>query len=154
MSILDTLLNKGGAGVSLSREETVHSLNPLLERHIRLNHAYRHAAAALAGTALAQPLHDALRVARMDVGKLSETILSAGGTPYTGTTLDPDDKDFPQGQQALERLADDERALLDAAEKEIGRDHHIRTLAILGNVQTHSRERLSLVERAAQKPLR
>lgn len=151
---LDTFLNKGGAGVSLSREDTVERINPLLRQHILLNHAYRQVIAALAGSQLADTLLETQRTARMDVGKLSETVLSAGGRPYLGTDVEPGSAALPEGDGMLRALLDQEQALLDATETEIALDHQIRTQAILGNVQTHSRERLKIVERATKTALR
>ncbi len=151
-SALDTVLNKGGAGFSMSRADTITAVNPVLEQHARLNHAYEQAAARLAGRPIAQQLHAHQRVARMDVGKLSETVLSAGGTPYTGTDVEPGSEPLPEDDDVLRYLADRERNLLDAIEHELARGHMIRTTAILALIQTHSRERLTLVERAAQKP--
>ena len=154
MSILDTVLNKGGAGVSLSRQETIEALDPLLRQHHRLNSLYRQALVQLpVGSEMALKLDEALRVARMDVGKLAECVLSAGGIPYSGTDLDPTAAPLPGGNALFRHLADAERDLRDETDKQLARDHQIRTQAILGNVAAHSRERLALAERAAQKPL-
>ena len=38
--IKSTILKKGWAGKTISREETVQKLNPLIEAHVALNHAY------------------------------------------------------------------------------------------------------------------
>ncbi len=153
-SALGTVLNKGGAGTSLGREATVAALVPIMERHIHVNHAYEQAIAALDGRPLADQLRAEQRIARMDVGKLGESILSAGGTPYSGVQIEPGSEVLPaEPHKMLEALRDREKDLLDATDDALGQDHMIRTLAILGNVQAHSRARLALVERAASKPL-
>lgn len=152
-AVLDTILNKGGAGTTISREETVERLNPLIAAHSRLLHAYNAVRGTFAHEALPAGLDAHLRTARMDVGKLAETVFSSGGVAYNGTELEPGSERFEGGPATILRaLAAREEAFLDEVRRELKDvDHHIRTRAILGNLETHSAERLDALREAARK---
>lgn len=151
MGIKELILNKGWAGKTLSREETVQRLNPLIRRHHELNRSYEYAIGHLDDRDAAQQLDQLQKTARADVGKLSETVLSAGGASYNGVDLEPEDFDLGADDKAikrkLRRLEDDFRSALAA---ELDEEHQIRTRAILGAVLKNSQNRLEFVERLAR----
>jgi hypothetical protein len=149
--MLNFLLNKGGAGVSISRSETVERLNPIIRRHIELNHYYDHAIGDAAGRDVSARLEEYQKTARADVGKLAESVYSAGGVAFTGTDLDPDAYRL-QGDpdEVLFGLQEQEASLLEALADELKVRHHIRTLAILGNVRTNAQARLNYLKEATR----
>ena len=143
MGLKDAFLQKGWAGKTITRDATVERLNPILQRHIKLNHAYRAAIERLSEKHIVARFSEHQKTARADVGKLSETILSAGGTPYTGTDLKPDAADLgASNNDVLFALRDREEDLHDCVVAERGENHQMRTRAILGVVEKDSAERL------------
>ena len=144
------VLNKGWAGESLSREETIQRLNPLLRRHIELNHSYDYLIVHLDGDEASEQMGRFQKVARNDVGKVRETILSSGGVPHSGIDLEPDDIALDGGRDEMfDQLMEQEQALLDHIEEEqslSGREHHMRTKAILENLHKNSQERLNFLK--------
>ncbi len=151
--MLNVLLNKGGAGVSASASETVAALNPLMEAHVRLLHAYDFARQQLGPGAVSDALATHLRTARMDAGKIAETILSLGGTPFSGTTVEPGSERVEGGPAAmLAALGDREEAFRDQVAANLsGTTHQIRTASILGVIRASSEARLTTVREAARK---
>lgn len=147
MSLKDLIFQKGGIGVSMSREETVERLNPLIEQHMKLNHAYNDAIARLSDRTIADELATQQRTARMDVGKLMETVLSAGGLAYSGTDLEPGDVHTGDGDdEMLFTLRDQEEAFLKMVSDASSPDHQMRSKAILGVVENNSRQRFSVLK--------
>lgn len=143
------ILNKGGAGVSISRAETVARLDPISRALSRLNLYYQAAADKLGHEDVSSAIGGLLRVARMDVGKLAESVLSAGGVPYNATDLEPQNFVL-EGSDAemLEALMEKESDFQSLVRDESGVRHHIRTQAILMNVRTNGQERLNYLENA------
>ena len=140
--IVRLLFNRGGFGQSMSRTETIERLNPLIEQHMRLNRSYSYVIEHLSEVGVVDRLKALQKRARADVGKLSETVLSAGGAAYSGVelrheTFDLGDDDAEMLTQLLER----EQTL-----HELGLNHHLRTEAILENVQANSQERLDYLK--------
>ncbi len=154
MGIKDLFLNKGWAGKTRSRAETVARINPLIRAHCALNHAHERAARALENREAAGELAALQRMARMDAGKLSEIVLSAGGAPFNGASMEPEafgpgdsDREIAQALGKLE--GDFERLLRD--EMEIA--HQMRTRAILSAVLKNSSSRRKYVRKLAmQRP--
>lgn len=153
--IKEILLNRGWAGSTLSRSETVDRLNPILRQHIEVNHHYDAVIRDCNDDRAVDVLERLQKTARADVGKLSETILSCGGTPYNGTDVDPTDfsvsGDTPQRLRHLEDL---ETNLHDVLADELDLDHQMRTRGILEAVKSNSEDRLdalsALLRRAEQ----
>ena len=85
----DLLLQKGWAGKTISRAETVDRVNPVIHRLIALNQHYDAFLRSSQGEGLDAQLASLQKTARADVGKLAETVFSCGGTPYNGTDLEP-----------------------------------------------------------------
>ena len=149
------VLNKGWAGKSLSREATVERLNPLLRRHIELNHSYDYLMVQLDDDEASEQMGRFQKIARNDVGKVRETILSSGGVAYSGIDLEPDDIALHgKRDQMLDQLVEQEQALLDHVKEEQslnGREHHMRTKAILENLHQNSQERLNFLKTQRKK---
>lgn len=145
--IVRLLFNRGGFGKSMSRAETIEHVNPLIEQHMRLNRNYAAAVDHASNNGVIGRLEALQKKARADVGKLAETVLSAGGIPYSGVDLR--DETFDLGRddsEVLFQLRDLEQALYDAVTEELDLNHHLRTQAILENVQANSRERLDYLK--------
>ena len=152
-TILNTVLNKGGAGVSASASETVAALNPIMDAHVRLLHAYEYVRQQLGAGPLADALGVHLRTARIDAGKIAETILSLGGTPISGTAIEPGSiRTDGTAAQMLAGLAERETAFRDAVAASLADvPHQIRTSATLGIVRASSEARLTTVREAARR---
>ncbi len=145
------LFNRGGIGPAMSRAETVEHVNPLIEQHMRLNRSYERVTALLDDVEIAGDLKRLQKTARADVGKLSETVLSAGGVAYNGVELRTWTPDL--GTTDAERLAqllEMEQAFQDDLNEELELNHQIRTEAILEVVQSNSGERLGTLKKVAR----
>ena len=145
--IKEVLLGRGWAGKTLSRAETVERLNPLLLQFLKLNHNYQYVIRSHSDTAVTDALKRVQKTARADVGKLSETVLSCGGTPENGTDLEPEDFDLGTDQlDMLRQLEDLETAFRETIERELDEvEHQMRTRGILEAVKSNSSERLELL---------
>ena len=87
------------------------------------------------------------KTARVDVGKLSETVLSCGGTPYNGTDLDPDDFALRGGVGDLvEELHALETDFNEVLAGELDLEHQMRTRGVLEAVRSNSRDRLNALD--------
>ncbi|MEF8815318.1 MAG: hypothetical protein V5A20_00630 [Salinibacter sp.] len=145
--IKEALLNRGWAGQTLSRSETVDRINPLIHQHIELNHHYGAAVRYCDDARVVDVLERLQKTARTDVGKLSETVLSCGGTPYNGTDLSPEDF-------ALEGSLGDlfgelhglETAFNDALADELDLEHQMRTRGVLQAIKSNSEDRLTALK--------
>jgi hypothetical protein len=147
-TLKELLLGRGWAGRTISREQTVERINPLIEQHVRLNHSYRAVSRAHSNREVSTTIEDLLKTARADVGKLSETVFSAGGSAYNGTDLEPEDFDLGRDDaQMLETLQALEQDFHDAVTHERDEvEHQMRTRAILEVVQGNSEERLDTLK--------
>ncbi len=146
--VKELLLGRGWAGKTISRSETVEHLNPLLRQHIELNYHYRAAFREHSEPAVVEALQRVQKTARADVGKLSETIHSCGGTPYNGTdlksedfALEGDDTDILQTLQSVEQ--EFQEALVHERKNV---EHQMRTRGILEALTSNSKERLTLLD--------
>ncbi|WP_022835222.1 hypothetical protein [Salisaeta longa] len=151
--IKSVLLNRGWAGKTITREETVERLNPIIEAHIRLNRAYGYVVAEHPNEHVTDGLGALQKTARADVGKLSETVLSCGGVAYNGT-------DIPRGSISLGddpadmllQLKDQEQAFQERLRDELDDiNHQIRTRAILEVVKRNSAERLQVLRKMTSR---
>ncbi len=140
--MLNFFLNKGGAGVSLSRQETVNRLNPIIRSHYELNQAYSAFNDQIEDRDIADRLAGFLRTARIDIGKLAETVFSAGGVAYNGVDMRNTSLDVLPGKDTmLDDLLRREKQFQDALDAESEVQHQIRTQAILKNIQANSQAR-------------
>jgi hypothetical protein len=151
MNPLDAVLNKGGAGKSLSRPETAQYLVPLVEQHNELIFAYERAIDTLDDRSIAGMLENLQPRNRADIQKLDEMIYSNGGSAPNGTDLDPED--FELGDTdvlRLDSLFNREKRFRDAVKTEYERReprrHAFRTLGTLENVLNGSNGRLDTLE--------
>ena len=145
--LVKLLFNRGGIGQSMSRAETVERVNPIIEQHTRLNRCYNAVIDALSDDEIVDELRAFQKTARADVGKLAETVLSAGGTAYNGVALRGVTFDLGEDDtEMLFALRDREQALHDAATDELDENHQMRTRAILEVVQGNSAERLDYLK--------
>ncbi|MES3629143.1 MAG: hypothetical protein PPP56_03140 [Longimonas sp.] len=151
--ITETLFGRGWIGRTISREETVEHINPLVRAHIELNHAYRAVVRVADDRRVVDALNALLKTARADVGKLSETVFSAGGAAYNGTDLKPEDFDLgPDLDTALPNLIEEEEAFQEAVRTERNDvEHQMRTRAILELVRDNSQERLDVLKRIRKR---
>ena len=141
------IFNRGGFGQSMSRAETIEHVNPILEQHVRLNRSYNQVIDTLSDDDIVDELRAFQKTARADAGKLSETILSAGGTAYNGTDLRGVTFDLGETEtDMLFALRDREQALHDAVMDDLDENHQMRTRAILEVVQGNSAERLDYLK--------
>ncbi len=151
MSIKDILLQKGWAGTTIDREATVAHLNPIIRVMTVTMHAWDAAQRALdAGSAQADgapvadsmPVADARKLLRMDIGKMCETVFSAGGVAYNGVDLEASAYEF--GDDGWAGVRRQEEALGEALAQQLGVEHHMRTRAILAAVAANHETRLQL----------
>ncbi|MDX1418646.1 MAG: hypothetical protein R3181_01660 [Rubricoccaceae bacterium] len=142
--VLRPILNKGGAGRYISREETAERLVPLAAQHNRLVQAYHYLIERLQDPAAREQLGALTPYLRTHLAKLAETIFSMGGTPPNGTDLEPGETG--RGTTDAEILFHTlglERDYRDALADEIDAVHHQeRTRAILGHLRDGSETRL------------
>jgi hypothetical protein len=142
--IKEILLNRGWAGKTLSRSETVDRINPLIRQHIELNHHYGAAIRHCDDERVVDVLKRLQKTARTDVGKLSETVLSCGGTAYNGTDLSPDDFTLKGSLSELfEDLHELETDFNEALADELDLEHQMRTRGVLEAVKSNSQDRLN-----------
>lgn len=142
--IKEILLNRGWAGKTLSRSETVDRINPLIRQHIELNHHYEAAIRHCDDDRVTDVLKRLQKTARTDVGKLSETVLSCGGSAYNGTDLSPEDFTLKGSLSELfEDLHDLETDFNDALADELDLEHQMRTRGVLEAVKSNSQDRLN-----------
>ena len=149
--MLNKILNKGGAGKSLTRAESVDYLNPLVGTHNELIFAYESVIRSLDDRGTADLLEEQQPRIRTDVQKLDEMVLSHGGTPPNGTDLEVEDFDLgeddaDQFEELLRREESYNAAVRSEYEREEPKPHGIRTLATLENVLRNSDARLDLLE--------
>ncbi|MEM1128649.1 MAG: hypothetical protein AAGI71_18545 [Bacteroidota bacterium] len=144
------IFQKGGIGRSLSREDTVRQLNPVMKAHIILNHYHTFAMEHQPNAAIAGELTVLQKTARADTGKLAETIYSAGGVAYSGVELEPDAFTLSTHPDAmLFELLDHEEAFQTLLQAEFELDpfeHQLRTKAVLQNLVAHSEDRLRFLK--------
>lgn len=150
MGLKELILQKGWAGTTFSRPETVARLNPITQKLIELNSAYEYAIEHLIERDVAKRLEDFQRTSRTDIAKLRESVLSCGGVPRMGVDLDDVTLDADDAGM-LRQLRDMETSFLETVEAEQKENHQIRSRAILGVVNTSSQERLTYLRDRAKK---
>ncbi|MEX1054965.1 MAG: hypothetical protein WED81_02980 [Rhodothermales bacterium] len=151
MGLKELLLNKGWAGTTMSRRETVERLNPILRRHYELNHSYDYLINNLSDVEQVRQIEALQKVARVDVGKLSESILSAGGVPYSGVGLEAESFNLGSTDGEMLRRAKELESEFDGLlSEELEQNHQMRTKAILSAVLGNSRARLEFLRGAAK----
>jgi hypothetical protein len=144
MGVKDLLLNKGWAGRTISRAETIDRVNPVLRELTVLMHTYDAAARHLGADAPAS-LATSQRTLRGDLGHLAETVYSSGGVAYSGVNLEPDEFRVVGTKIEVSRtLIEAEERFAKRLSEEKAIEHQMRTRAVFENVATHSAERMKL----------
>ena len=143
--IKSLLLKKGWAGKTISREETIARLNPLMAQHVALGRLYDLAdVTPLRDKELVAQLDAIRKRARTDMGKVAETIFSCGGVAHSGA----DRSDMPSaGDDLRARLMEAERAVSQSLLDEKGIEHQMRTEAVLQRLRDSNEERMSFLLR-------
>lgn len=142
MGLKEVFLQKGWAGRTISREETVDRLNPIIR--IMAEMLYRYAAVRDAMPAEdRREIDRVIKTFRADIGKMAETVFSCGGTAYSGTELDPDE--FNTGTDGWKSVRDAEDVLAAALSEEQKVEHQMRTRAILAKVAENHQDRMNLI---------
>lgn len=152
MGLKEAFLNKGWAGRTLSRNETIERFNPLIRMLHELNHAYNYTINHISDRDTASRLDAFQKTARTDVAKLNETVLSAGGVAYNGVDINAED--FNLGDEdgpMIHRLREGEEDFLQHLSAELDAEHQIRSRAILSVVQSNSRDRLDYLRSIARQ---
>lgn len=151
--IKEALLGRGWAGKTLSRAETAERLNLLIEHQSKLNRKYGYVIRNHGDERVVDVLERLQKTSRVDVAKLSETVLSCGGTPYSGTDLQPSDFDLGDDPltmlQHLEGLETDFHEALAHELDEV--EHQMRTRGVLEAIQSNSTDRLNALEALIRK---
>lgn len=141
------VLRKGWAGRTLSRAETAERLNPLLRQHIALNRAWDLALSASEDPDLEASSAALLKTSRMDVDKLSETVLSCGAEAHAGLEKDPP----PAGPAPLLDVVELEGAYAEALNDERQVEHRMRTRAVLARLEENTQARLEHARGAVRR---
>jgi bacterioferritin (cytochrome b1) len=145
---MNFLLNKGGAGKSLTRSSTVSEVSKLMSAQIALLGSYE----ALLGVVdsdsdLAASLSALQKQHRDEIPKLSEIILSSGGIP-------PRESSPPTGDDVdslIRAVNDGERAMRTDLEEQIKLKHHLRTIAVLKTLLANTERRIGAIQTVAQQ---
>ena len=148
---LRPLLNKGGAGRYISREESVERLLPVAERHLDLLRAYDRQLAVMPEGPMREPIEAMMPYLRTEVSKMSETILSLGGTPPSGAgrgPVEPAASGSPRDR--VQDLMRAETDFGDALRAEVDSVHHQeRTRAVVEHNAEASQARIDLLRGVA-----
>ncbi len=145
MGIKGLVLNKGWAGITITREQTAERLNVLIRTLIELMYYYDAALGSGGSGPDLDQVQETMPVLRADIGKLSETIHSCGAVAYSGTDLDPDS--FSSGENDWSAVRDMEEEFIEALTDEKKTEHQMRTRAILGALASNAGERLHILRR-------
>jgi hypothetical protein len=145
---MNFLLNKGGAGKSLTRSQTASDVSKLMTGQIELLGAYGALIAAVGNDSdLAKSLGALEKELRDEIPKLSEIILSSGGVP-------PRKADQPTGDDVesfLRAVNDGERSMRSDLEEQLKLKHHIRTIAVLNTILANTERRIGEIQTVAQQ---
>ena len=143
---LRPILNKGGAGRYISREESVDRLRPVAERHLDLLQTYDAALARMPGGPAREQVEAMMPYLRTETAKVSETILSLGGAPPTGAGRQPLAATAGTDRDRVQGLLDAEKDFGSMLREETDAVHHQeRTRAILGHNAEASTSRIDLL---------
>ena len=149
---LRPVLNKGGAGRYISREESAERLVPIAARHLDLLYAYTDALGQIGvGNARAR-VEAMMPYLRTEVNKVYETILSLGGSAPTGTERSSEGTHTAGRSDAahVDALLAAERDFGAALSAEAEAVHHQeRTRAILNHNAEASSKRLDVLREVA-----
>ncbi len=145
---MNFLLNKGGAGKSMSRARTAAEASKLMTCHIELLQTYDALADATGSESDTAELVSALqKELRDDIPKLSEIILSSGRVPpREASPLVGDDV-----ESLLHAIDDGERSLRRDLEDQILLKHHLRSIAVFKNLLANTEHRIGEIRTMARQ---
>lgn len=147
---LRPILNKGGAGRYISRAESVERLRPISERHLALLRTYDGVLAGMADGPAKEQIEAMMPYLRTEVAKISETILSLGGTPASGVDQDPAGDIGLSLKERVDALLRAENGFGGTLREEVDAVHHQeRTRAILNHNAEASTSRINLLRDVA-----
>lgn len=140
------LLNRGGAGKSMTRHETAAAMSNLVSPLIAIMRTYQHLSDFIEDEGLSARMDAMQNRTRTDISKLSEIILSTGGvTPREADAVaSGDDPD-----EIIRQLDTAERALRESIEESLKLKHHYRTIAVLETLVKNTEERIVFVRELA-----
>jgi hypothetical protein len=142
------LLNRGGAGKSITRRETAETISDVVRPLIGIMRTYERLAETIEDEEAAGFIHASQKRTRTDISKLSEIILSTGGV--TPRDIDPvaasDDPD-----QVIRALNEAERSFREVLENSLKLKHHYHTIAVLETLQKNTEDRIALVRELARR---
>ena len=144
---LRPILNKGGAGRYISREESVDRLRPISDRHLDLLQTYDRTLSSLPDGAIKEQIAAMMPYLRTETAKMSETILSLGGSTSTGAHRQPlAPIEGRSDRERVEGLLNAERDFGKALREEVDVVHHQeRTRAIVTHNAEASDSRINLL---------
>ncbi len=143
---LRPLLNKGGAGRYISRAESVERLQPIARRHLDLLMAYDAHLGALPDGPAKMEIEAMMPYLRTEVSKMSETILSLGGTPPSGAGETAAVAAAGADRDRIQGFLDAEKDFGGALRDEVDVVHHQeRTRAIIEHNADASQARIELL---------
>ena len=143
---LRPILNKGGAGRYVSREESVERLQPIAQHHLELLAAYDAALAATPDGPARERLQAVAPYLRTETNKVYETIFSLGGTAPTGAHGMPVANLGTTESDRFKALREAEKRFASALRDEVDAVHHQeRTRAILEHNARASDSRLGVL---------
>lgn len=148
--VLRTVLNKGGAGRSISRAESVERIVPFVTRQLELLKAYDGATSRLSNGVTRQRMEEVvLPNLRTELNKLYETVFSLGGAAPTGAEMEWTGSALSGGDDdVLRELIELDQAFSADLREEIDAVHHQeRVRAILGHNAGGSDDRVAFVRR-------
>ncbi len=124
-----------------------------MSRHIELMHTYNYAIQQAPWPDFSEALSVFQKKSRTDISKLSEIILTCGGTPPSGTNYEAEDFSLPNNQREfVQTLNDLEKSYGKAVDEERNsRKHRLHSLAVLDNIKRNSDERCLLLSKLGQK---
>ena len=145
---MNFLLNRGGAGKSLTRAETAEELSSLMTTQITLLRTYEALIALMdSGSSSAETLAALQKEHRNEIPKISEIILSAGGIPPRKA-----DRLEGDGRESLIRaVCDGERGLRREIDTQLENKHHLRTIGILESLAETVEDRIGVLQKIAQE---
>lgn len=143
MGIKELFLQKGWAGRTIDRAETIDLINPMIQTMNELMHLYIAAGETTSNAGVKEGIETSLRTLRMDIGKMCEIVFSCGGVANSGTDLET--ADFMLGDGLSDAVAAKEQELRDALDAQENIEHQMRSRAILLNVDTNQKARMNAV---------
>jgi hypothetical protein len=140
------LLNRGGAGKSMTRHETGERLSGLIQQLIQVVAGYDRLA-GLFEESQRQRIEERQRHSRSEIAKISELILSTGAVPPRELSGDAVLPSADSAVEALEALMEVERTFAGAVKDERKLPHQLRTRALLEELSSNTEKRIDMLHR-------